>query len=230
VIDGSHGVREEAMSGIRRLERLIFVTSASKSASRSGPHATAERTPGDADCQVLLARGDRRAAVAAMIDAHGEAVFDFCARVLRNRTLAEDVLQRVFLDAYRGIDRFAGRSSLRSWLIGIAGHRCYDALRAQRRAQQRLEPGLQLVHDVADPGSTPVERLEHRRLAAALGDCLKVMSDEVRMTVLLRFQHGKSYDEMAEALATNVNTLHARVSRALPVLKRCLEAKGWGRD
>jgi RNA polymerase sigma-70 factor, ECF subfamily len=177
--------------------------------------------------RALLDHGDRKGAIAALMDTHGKAVFTLCARVLRDRTLAEDVLQQVFLEAHRDIDRFEGRSSFAAWLLGIAGHRCQDALKAQRRRLQRIESDDQTVSRFADPGETPTDRLERIRITAALDECMTALSDEVRMTVLLRFQHGKSYHEMSAQLGAKPTTLHARVARALPVLKRCLECKGW---
>jgi len=181
------------------------------------------------DAQALLSRGDRRGAIAALMDAHGEAVFGFCVRILGDRALAEDVLQQVFLEAHRDIDRYQGRSSLSTWLKGIASHRCKDAIKARKRREQRLESNERATLDVADPGAAPLERLEHARLVVALEDCLTKLSDDVRMSVLLRFRSDMTYEEMAGVLDANADALHARVSRALPVLKRCLEAKGWNR-
>jgi RNA polymerase sigma-70 factor (ECF subfamily) len=50
------------------------------------------------------------------------------------------------------------------------------------------------------------------------------------MTVLLRFQTGMSYPEMSDVLGVRSETLQARVARALPVLRRCLEGNGWQDD
>jgi RNA polymerase sigma-70 factor, ECF subfamily len=193
------------------------------------PVADAGRVLRDPDVLALLAAGDRKGAINALMDAHGHAVLGLCIRILRNRSLADDVLQRVFVEAYRDIERFQGRSSLEAWLLGIAGHRCHDAIKAQRRHLQKFTSDEQAVIDFADPDESPTARLEHVRLVGALEDCLGLLSDEVRMTLLLRFQQGRSYEDMSELLDANANTLHARVSRALPVLKRCLEGKGWER-
>jgi RNA polymerase sigma-70 factor, ECF subfamily len=192
--------------------------------------AVPERAVRDHDIHALLAAGDRKAALAAMMDAHGRAVFGFCVRVLRDRALAEDVLQRVFLDAYRDLERFQGRSAVAAWLIGIAGHRCQDALKAQRRRLQRLEPDDDALVRIADPGPPPSADVERSRIIAALGDCLAGLSGETRTAILMRFQHGKSYEELSRLLGEKPNTLHARVSRALPLLRRCLEDKGWDDD
>jgi hypothetical protein len=72
-----------------------------------------EAVPGSApvDPLALLARGDRKGAITALMDQHGAAVFNFCSRFLLDRALAEDVLQQVFLHAHRDIERFEGRSS-----------------------------------------------------------------------------------------------------------------------
>jgi RNA polymerase sigma-70 factor (ECF subfamily) len=198
--------------------------------ARPSPQATGtapETADHDLDVRALLARGDRRGAIGALMDAHGERVFGFCVRILRSRTLAEDVLQRVFLDAYRDVDRCHGRSTLFAWLMGIASHRCQDALRSRRRHLQRVESNDQAIVRLADPGTPQSEHLDRARILAALDECLRGLSDEVRTAVLLRFQHGKSYDEMSRLLRVKPNTLHVRVARALPVLKHCLEGKGW---
>src|SRR3954471_17634887 len=83
--------------------------------------------PGDGAAAAEQAPLDRRAALAEMMHEHGKAVLGLCLRVTRDATLAEDVTQQVFLEAYRDLDRFEGRSSPRTWLFSIASHRCFDA-------------------------------------------------------------------------------------------------------
>lgn len=173
----------------------------------------------------LLARGDRKGAIASLMDLHGAAVFGFCVRALRDRAQAEDVLQQVFLEAYRDIARFEGRSSLRTWLLRIASHRCHDAIRSRNR-RERMVDGDEDV-ERADPAAPVAQRLERSELVAALEACLGELSDEVRMTVLLRFQSELTYDEMSASLGARSDALQARVARALPALRRCLERKGW---
>jgi DNA-directed RNA polymerase specialized sigma24 family protein len=84
--------------------------------------------------------------------------------------------------------------------------------------------------DVPALAFSPTDRLEQSRLIDALDRCLGVLSAEGRMTVLLRFQSGMSYPEMSTWLGVRSETLQARVARALPVLRRCLERKGWHDD
>ena len=186
-----------------------------------------ERARANQAAQLLLARGDRRGAVEVLMNAHGEMIFAHCVRMLRDRSLAEDVLQQVFYEAHRDLEKFRGQSSLGTWLFSIAAHRCADVLKSARRRGVNLDADEEALTTSADPVSAPGERLDQARLVKALEGCLEELSDEVRATVLLRFQSGMTYEQMASSLDTKADTLCARVARALPLLKRCLEKKGW---
>src|SRR5258708_4775681 len=63
-----------------------------------------------------------------------------CYRILGSVQDAEDLLQETLLAAWRGLDGFAGRSSLRTWLYRIATNRCLNALRAGTRRPREREP------------------------------------------------------------------------------------------
>jgi RNA polymerase sigma-70 factor (ECF subfamily) len=162
-----------------------------------------------------------------LMEAHGDALYSLCLRVLRDPAQAEDVLQQVFVEAHRDLMRFEGRSSLRTWLFGIAIHRCQDALKANRRLSRRIETDEDAVVAFEDPGDGPDGKLERQRQLADLAKCLGALSSDSRLAVLVRYQLGMSFDEMAVKLKAKSDTLQARVQRALPVLKRCLERKGW---
>jgi RNA polymerase sigma-70 factor (ECF subfamily) len=167
---------------------------------------------------------DRRAAIVDLMRAHGDAVLGLCIRALHDRELAEEVRQQTFLEAFRDFDRFQGRSSRRAWLFGIAGHRCLDVLRKRRSGW--IESDDDALINSHDPGSGPREQLEQAQLAAALEECMRSLSPEVRMTVLMRFQTELTYEELAVQLSTRADALQMRVTRALSRLRRCLETKG----
>jgi RNA polymerase sigma factor (sigma-70 family) len=197
-----------------------------ESADASDALAAAERL----DAQSLLEAGDLRGAIAALVEDHGDAVYAFCLRTLRNPALAEDVAQQVFLHAHRDIARFQGRSTWLVWLIGIAAHRCMDAINSERRRLRRIELNDQATPQAPDLGCSPSDRVDRSRWIRGLDECLSTLASEVRMTVLLRFQSGMSFPDMSEVLGVRSETLQARVARALPVLRRCLESKGWHDD
>jgi RNA polymerase sigma-70 factor, ECF subfamily len=174
-----------------------------------------------------LENGDLRGAIELIMATHEDAVFAYCARMLRDRELAEDVAQQVFIEVHRDLARFRGDSSLKTWLIGIAHHRCGDAIKSRARRSARIELDDQAITDHPDTSSAPLERIDLERLRLVIEDCLEELSDDVRETVLLRFLSDMTYEEMAVLLGRKADTLCVRVARAMPVLKRCLERKGW---
>jgi RNA polymerase sigma-70 factor (ECF subfamily) len=137
------------------------------------------------------------------------------------------VLQQVFLEAHRDLTRFEGRASPRTWLFSIAIHRCQDAIKAKRRLFHRIRTDDQAVVAFEDPAVGPEGQFEQQHQLVDLAKCLGKLSGDARLAVLLRFQLGMSYEEMAVKLGAKSDTLQTRVQRALPVLKRCLERKGW---
>jgi RNA polymerase sigma-70 factor (ECF subfamily) len=159
------------------------------------------------------------------MQAHGTKVFRYCRQLLGNADMAEEAHQITFVQAYEGLHRFAKRSSLRTWLFGIAHHRCLDVLKSSRRREKRFAP----LDGVAEPPAaeaTTEDRLAARSRVRGLERCLAELAPRVRAAVLLRFQQGVTYEEMAVMEGERAATLQARVARALPVLRRCLERRG----
>lgn len=167
------------------------------------------------------------ATISQLMEAHGDALYSLCVRVLRDPQEAEDVLQQVFIEAHRDLRRFEGRASPRTWLFSIAIHRCQDAIKAKRRLFHRIQTDDKAVVSFEDPAVGPEGQFEQQRQLIDLAKCLAKLSSEARLAVLLRFQLGMSYTEMAVELGAKSDTLQTRVQRALPMLKRCLERKGW---
>jgi RNA polymerase sigma-70 factor (ECF subfamily) len=159
--------------------------------------------------------------------AYGRMVYAYCCRMLVDPDQAKDVHQTTFVQAFEDLDRFDERSSLRTWLFGIARHRCLDALKARRRRQHRLD-SLEVVQHVADPSVGVEEMAAARERRVALTACLEQLEPHERDAVMLRFEHEFSYPEMAVICKKRAPALQARVARALPKLRECLQSKGVG--
>jgi RNA polymerase sigma factor (sigma-70 family) len=192
-----------------------------EAARKPSPPRLAKATPSTSQWEA------HRATIAELMQLHGRAILGFCARVLRDSTLAEDVAQQVFLQAYRDLDRFEGRASLRSWLFTIASHRCIDVLRRERARSRWTRDDEQAMNEVGEPRPSQFEQLDQARRLVALEECLALLSPEVRMTLLMRFRSGLSYEDLATSLEARPEALQLRVTRALRRLRGCLERKGW---
>lgn len=180
--------------------------------------------PAAEDRALALARAGRAGeAVKILMRAYGAPITAFAIRILRESEPANDVRQQVFLEAFQGLSKFKGHSSLWSWLCGIAHHRCLDELRRSRRSA-----GVEDV-DVLDQLVGPVEPaadLEQVADRRALERCLAKLSADLRGQLLMRCFLGLSYMEIGEIVDAPHSTVQVRVSRILPRMRRCLRGEG----
>lgn len=185
-----------------------------------------EVVPDEQAALAALARGDRESALTLLMGAFGAALYRFCRQMVVDPDLAADVHQTTFVQAFEGFDRFQPGTSLKAWLFGIARHRCLDAVKIERRRRARFEVTDELPEvPVATPQADA--RLTARHRALALAHCLGGLAPAIRTAVLLRFQNELSYVEMERVCRERPATLQARVARALPMLRRCLEQRGY---
>jgi RNA polymerase sigma-70 factor (ECF subfamily) len=176
----------------------------------------ANRDP-DGDALALVARGELAAATQRLMKRHGARIYRYCRSALRDVSLADDVHQQVFMEVLRDLPRFGGRSSVLSWVLAIAHHRVLDAAKARRRAGARHRPADTTA--AIDLAPWPDELLDDARLRQVLAACVDELAPPIRAAVLLRYQQGLSFDEMAEICGEQAGTLQARVQRALPRLR-----------
>ena len=172
----------------------------------------------DVNDEASLARGLRRRdprALEAVYAAHAGAVLGFLIRALPDRATAEDVLQDVFVDAWRRADRFdPDRSSLTTWLLVIARSRAIDQLR--RRVPEPVDiTAADAPAEPADPASAIDTLLDDWRFAQLLDG----LSEEESRVLRMRFHLGLSQTEIADATGISVGTVKTRMNRALARLR-----------
>jgi RNA polymerase sigma-70 factor (ECF subfamily) len=177
----------------------------------------------DRDVLELIAAGDTPGALHRLMQRHSGTVYRYCCQALGDPELAEDVRQQIFIEAFRDLPKFCGRSTLRTWLFSIARHRVLDAVRRRRRSEARVQEREHAeLATMGDPRPTPAEALELRQTLEA---SLAALGDDERITVLLRFQLGFSFQEIAELCGASPSAHHARVARALPQLRQRIQAR-----
>jgi len=178
------------------------------------------------------ALGDRHAfeRVYALSSGH---LFAVILRIQRDRSLAEDLLQEVYVSAWKAAGSFdAQRAQPLTWLTHIARNKAIDSLR-RAQAQPRLEPlhpgdddddgRPSAAERVADEAPGPAALLERASDARQLGHCMQGLSPQQRQSVALAFFDGLSHAEVAQQLRQPLGTVKSWVRRALATLKACLE-------
>jgi RNA polymerase sigma factor (sigma-70 family) len=191
-----------------------------------------ERSLALADLLARTGSGDR-AAFATLYERSSAHLLGVVLRIQRDRALAEDLLQEVYVKVWRAAHSFdAAQSQPLTWLTSIARHSAIDNL---RRAQvqphfQALttsmdeEVDLDLEDTVADESPGPLELLSRASDARALAECMDKLSAQQRLSVALSFFEGLSHAEVAQQMHQPLGTVKSWVRRALLSLKTCLEA------
>lgn len=176
----------------------------------------------DADIHAALRAGNTRRALSLLMNRYGDEVYRFAYAMTHSSHLADEVRQQVFVEVYRDLTSFSGRASLRAWLFGIARHRCLDIAKRHRRWTQRFKNEPPPDEEPAD--HEPERELDRSRIARILAACLAKLAPAARDAVVLRYHQDLSYDEASEVAGDLAGTLQQRVARALPVLRRCVDA------
>jgi RNA polymerase sigma-70 factor (TIGR02960 family) len=166
-------------------------------------------------------------------------------RIVGSRHDAEDLLQETLLAAWRSLDRFEGRASVRTWLYRIATNRSLDALRATRRRPEDVrippmpEPTLwnealwiepypdALLDGIADEALGPEARYEIREaigLAFIVG--LQHIPPQQRAVLVMRDVLGFPAAEVAEVLETSAASVNSLLRRARDAFESRLPATG----
>jgi len=176
------------------------------------------------DLSVLMAavaEGDRLA-FKHLYDRTSARLLGIVRRIVRDRPLAEEVLQEVYLRIWEraGTYRTEAGTAL-SWMISIARHRAIDVLRQRKEiVLAPLEDGEDWLERVAGPGDGETDLEDRDRLR----HCLQRLEEPQRSCILLAYCDGYSRDELATRYEAPVNTIKTWLHRGLAVLRSCLEA------
>jgi RNA polymerase sigma-70 factor (TIGR02960 family) len=202
--------------------------------------------PGDALGEATLARaraGDEDA-FRELTEPHRRELQVHCYRILGSLQDAEDMVQETLLAAWRSLDAFEGRASVRSWLYRIATNRCLNALRDRRRRRQEvptmveppeptrrtdpvwLEPYPDvLLEDIPDRSAGPAARYEAREsIELSFIVALQHLTPRQRAVLVLRDVLGFRTAEVAEMLDTGEVSVKGALQRARASLEARLPA------
>lgn len=144
-----------------------------------------------------------------LYDAHADAVWRTLSRLGVEPMHVDDAAQEVFVTAWRKRDSFEHRSSVKTWLTGIA-----IRVAAHHRRSAALRRTASLDERVPSLAPSPVEDVERREKLKLLQRVLSRLSDELRETFVMMEMEGFSAPEASALLGVGVNTLYSRVRLA----------------
>lgn len=163
-------------------------------------------------------RGDREA-IAALYQHYADGIYRYLLYRVGDVELAEDLTADVFLKMIEDLPRYEERGlPFGAWLFRIARARLIDHWRRQRRrpmiALDDTDTGPQWIQDIPEDEIAISEMIER---------ALRILTDEQREVVVLRFLVGMSLEEVAQAMGKSVGAIKALQHRALAALARYLE-------
>ncbi len=150
-----------------------------------------------------------------LVRSHQSMVFSIACHFVRDRAVAEELAQDVFLQLHRALPSLQSEAHVVAWLRKVTAHRCIDYSRRQR-PEVSLDDAPPLMSD--PPKGDPLLSLHLRRMVASL-------PPNARIVVVLRYQEDLGPEEIARVLGWRVNTVKSQLHRSLAMLKEKL-----GRD
>ncbi|AKV02043.1 RNA polymerase sigma factor RpoE [Labilithrix luteola] len=183
-------------------------------------------------CDDASARAASTLDFATVYDEFAPFVWRAALRLGVAETMVEDVVQEIFLVIHRRLPEFEGRSSLKTWIFGIA----LRVVRLHRRTVMRRRLDARSRAEDVDPAALPDRTdcgpdaaLARRQAMALLSAVLDELDDELREVFVLADIEGLTVPEIAEALATNANTVYSRLRTARKAFEQGL-ARARARD
>jgi RNA polymerase sigma-70 factor, ECF subfamily len=178
------------------------------------------------------------------VDDHGDYLFGYALLRLRNKQVAEEVVQETFLAALQARDKFAGQSSERTWLIGILKHKVIDYFRKTSR-EVPLEESSSAGSESEDPfrrtgewvghwtekaapldwQADAIKLLEQKEFREVLNQCLSSLPPRLAQVFVLREIEEMSTGDICQTLNITEANLWVMLHRSRMQLRRSLEVK-----
>ena len=178
------------------------------------------------DDQLLLKRIALRdaAAMETFYKRHASSVYSFSFRRMNDAALADEVVNDTLLQAWVSASSFAGQSSPKTWLLGIAKNKILDALRSKGKLEARQQDASdEETHSFADTAPGAYAQLLARQQGQHLSHCFDELPAEQRDCMHLSFVEGLSLAEIAQVMTIPANTVATRIHHAKRKLRACME-------
>ena len=158
-----------------------------------------------------------------LVDHYGEELMRLAYTYVKNKQVAEDIIQDVFLRAYEKREAFKGHSTYRTYLYRMTINRCYDHLRSWSYKNERISDKISSFFQSRNSTEGDVISNDERH---TIGKEVLSLDLKYREVIVLYYYKELSIDEVATILACSSNTIKTRLRRTREQLKVHLEKRG----
>ena len=164
-------------------------------------------------------KGDKRA-FGILVEKYHKKLTRFLARMVRDQSEIEDIVQDSFIKAYRAINNFRGDSAFYTWLYRIGINTAKNNLVSLgRRPKAMNDVEIEDVENFEDGQElrnleTPENLMMTKEIVTTVNDTIESLPDELKEAISLREMDGLSYEEIAELMQCPIGTVRSRIFRA----------------
>jgi RNA polymerase sigma-70 factor (ECF subfamily) len=163
---------------------------------------------------VAEVQAGNRDAYRLLVERYSQSVFRLAFRITRNEQDAEDLVQDVFLKAFRAIATFDGRSSFPTWIYRITANASLDVIRLRKPVTE--------VPDLRDRAPTPERLAVSGQIRQRLASAMEELSPQERAAFVMRHFENRPISEIAESLSLRENATKHSIFRAVKKLRAAL--------
>jgi RNA polymerase sigma-70 factor (ECF subfamily) len=196
------------------------ISSTSSYGSSKPNGAVILHTPDEALIDAIM-DGDK-GALGELYGRHREILTRYLTRLTKKPTLAEEIVNEVFLAVWQHADEFQGRSRVSTWLIGIARHKAISAFR--RRHEVQLDDGFAMT--IADPSDNAAAIMDKQDRRKVLQQCLAQLPSAQREVIELFYYQDEPIEAVARRTGVPLNTVKTRMFYARTRMAELLNEAG----
>lgn len=168
-----------------------------------------------------VAQGEHQA-FSELYNATSLKLFGIIFRIIKQRELAEEILQEVYCKIWENASAFdASKASPITWMAAIARNRALDEV---RRRQPQFSSDESGILEIVDSGKSPSDQLEISDELRRLENCFEGLDEERRAAIKLAYLDGFSRKELADKFDQPIGTIKTWLHRGLKQLRDCLGA------
>ena len=184
----------------------------------------------DRDLATHAARG-QEAAFRELLVRYERPVFSLIYRMVRNRSLAEDLAQEAFIRAFNAIGTYKTSYKFSNWILKIANNHTIDHLRKRKLDTVSIDgsPHASTADEISQSrvvipsgDESPQEYVENLELGSQIEEAISELREEYRTVIVLRHVEGYAYDEIADIMDLPLGTVKTYLHRARGELRKSL--------
>ena len=179
--------------------------------------------------QVLLKSylAGNKSAISQLIERHSNRVRDYIRMMVKDKDVADDILQETFIKAVRVIDsgKYSDKGKFLSWILRIAHNQVIDYYRANKSARliNESDAGYDVLGTVKYSERTVEDEIMSGQVEEQVRALIEKLAPEQREVVKLRYYDGLNFKEIAEQTNVGINTALGRMRYALIHLRKLIK-------